>query len=127
MAIGTLPEIIIETYGLDCASPEVKLFPGAIKHMMKRHPGIYETYGNFLQTIIEEPDFVGQNPKEPNSVELIKRLGEDLLIAVKLDPSGYLFLSTMYELNNGEYKIANRLRSGRLKTFDSLLETSEKM
>lgn len=98
------------------------MFPGAIKHIKKRHPGILESFGHLIPEIIEFPDYVGQSPRHPNSVELIKVVSEHLLLAIKLDPSGYLFVSSFYELNNGPYKIKKRLRSGRLVRFTDLLD-----
>lgn len=98
-----------------------KNFPGAIKHIKKRHPGIFEQYYELIPDIIESPDYVGQNPREPStSVELIKLVSEHLLLAVKLDPSGYLYVSTLYDLNNGMIKVQKRLKSGRLIPFNQL-------
>lgn len=120
--VGILPEVIVVRYNLLCSSREVKMFPGAIKHIKKRHPGILESFGHLIPEIIEFPDYVGQSPRHPNSVELIKVVSEHLLLAIKLDPSGYLFVSSFYELNNGPYKIKKRLRSGRLVRFTDLLD-----
>ncbi|AEA19194.1 MULTISPECIES: PBECR2 nuclease fold domain-containing protein [Bacillus] len=119
--VAKLPQIIIDTYNLTCTSNDVKMFPGFIKHVKKQHPGIYEKYSSHIKDIVEHPDYVGQNPKEPNSVELVKILNDHILIAIKLDPSGYLFLSTMFDLKNGPAKIQRRLNSGRLIAYKDLL------
>lgn len=118
--VGTLPQMIIDKYELKCDSTDVQIYPGAIKHIKKRHPGIYEKYSSNLKDIIENPDYVGQNPKEPNSVELIKIINNYILVAIKLDPSGYLFLFSMYDMNNGPVKIQKRLNNGRLIPFKDL-------
>lgn len=121
IVVGTLPQVIVDTYNLTCTSSDVKMFPGFVKHVQKRHPGIYEAYSSHIKDIIEQPDYVGQNPKESNSVELVKILNDHMLIAIKLDPSGYLFLSTMFDLKNGPAKIQKRLNSGRLVAYKDLL------
>lgn len=121
ITVGILPQVIIDKYNLICTSNDVKMYPGAIKHIQKRHPGIYERYSSEMKGIIEQPDYVGQNPKEPNSVELIKIIDQHILIAVKLDPSGYLFLSSLYDMNNGHVKVQKRINSGRLIPFKDLL------
>ncbi|EEM56360.1 MULTISPECIES: PBECR2 nuclease fold domain-containing protein [Bacillus cereus group] len=121
IVVGTLPQVIIDKYELECDSNDVKMYPGAIKHIQRKHPGIYERYSGNIKDIIENPDYVGNNPKEPNSVELIKVIDEHILIAIKLDPSGYLFLSSMYDMNNGPVKVEKRLKSGRLQPYMDLI------
>ncbi|MCL1949960.1 MAG: PBECR2 nuclease fold domain-containing protein [Turicibacter sp.] len=124
--MGKLPQAIITHYGLQCTSQSVWIHSGVIKHINKRHPGVYQQYGKYISDVISNPDFVGQNPTEPNSVELIKVIEESVLIAIKLDPSGYLYLSTFYPLNNGSHKIKKRLKSGRLQIYQDLLADTEK-
>lgn len=104
--------------GVDLPSDEVQMYPGAIRHVQRKHPGIIEQYGHLIPDMIANPDYVGQHPKEENSVELIKVVGPHLLLAIKLDPSGYLFLSTFFELDNGAYKVQKRLKSGRLVPYN---------
>lgn len=96
---------------------KVYIYPGAIKHIKKNHPGIWEQYGHLLPDIIADPDYIGKNPKEPNSIEMYKQINDHLLLAIKLDPSGYLFVSSLYDLNNGHIKIQKRLASGRIVTY----------
>lgn len=119
--VGRLPDSIIKNYNLSCPSNEVLMYPGVIKHLKKRdHYSMFLTYHEQIPDIITSPDYVGQNPKEPNSIELYKVLDDHLLIAIKLDPQGYFFLSSFYDLNNGEHKIQKRLASGRIVEFSSL-------
>jgi hypothetical protein len=96
---------------------EVYIYPGAIKHIKREHAGIWELYGHLLPSIVQEPDYIGKNPKVPNSIELYKQLGDHMLLAIKLDPTGYLFVSSLYELNNAIVKIKKRLASGRIVAY----------
>jgi hypothetical protein len=104
--------------GVEFPVPEVHMYPGAIKHAKKRHPGIIEQYGHLIPDIISNPDYIGQNPKETvPSLELIKLINPHLILAIKLDPSGYLFVGTFFDLKNGPEKVKKRLTSGRLKPY----------
>lgn len=62
--------------------------------------------------IISNPDYAGIHPSEPDSIELVKILNENVLVAIKLDPKGYLYLSSMYALTPS--KVPKRIKNGRL-------------
>lgn len=96
---------------------EVYMFSGSIKHIKKRHPGIWEKHGQEIPNIISSPDFIGMNPSEPNSLELYKHLSEEVLLAIKIDPTGYMFISSFYNLHNASVKINKRLRNGRIVKY----------
>ncbi len=116
--VGTLDiEKIHTLIGVSLQVTEVYIYRGAIKHIKKRHPGIWEAHGQQIPDIIANPDYVGRNPKEADSVELYKYITKDLLLAIKLDPSGYLFVSSLYDLHNAQYKIQKRLSSGRIVIY----------
>lgn len=123
LVIGMLSDKLVNKYELSCSTNEVYLYPGVIKHLKKRGK---DRYSLFLQShphlsnIISNPDYVGQNPKEPNSIELYKQLGDHILVAIKLDPRGYLYMSTFYDLHNSSHKIKKRIRSGRIVHYDSI-------
>lgn len=88
---------------------------GLAKHIQKRHPN---DIGNltYLSAIISAPDYVGHNPKEPNSIELVKTISDNIMVCVKLDSNlGYLYVSSVFPISSG--KMQNRINSGRLKKF----------
>lgn len=67
-----------------------------------------------IQEIIEHPDYVGKNPSEPDSIELVKVYSNNIQIGIKLDSSnGYLYVATLFDIKQS--KIERRLYSGRLK------------
>ena len=103
--------------GIDFPVAEVQIYPGAIRHIKRKHPGIIEQYGHLIPDMIEHPDYVGKNPTEPGSVELIKVVTDSLLLAIKLDPKGYLYVSSLYDLNNAAVKLQKRLKSKRWVPF----------
>lgn len=58
------------------------------------------------------------NPNEngTESIELIKRYKDNVMIGIKLDKDNdYLYVSTMHDIQ--ESKIQRRLHSGRIKEF----------
>ncbi len=88
---------------------------GLSKHILKRHPARIGDI-DLIPTIIAEPDYIGKNPKEPQSIELVKCLEDDLMVCVKLDVKhNYLYVASFFEIS--EAKLANRITSGRLVKF----------
>jgi len=111
--VGTLRQDIIDLLNLKLPAADILMYPGAINHIKKGHMDIFEQYFQSIPDIISNPDYVGTNPTVPNSVELVKVFEDNMLIAVKLDPTGYLYFSSIYDITPG--KLQNRLDSGRLK------------
>jgi phage-Barnase-EndoU-ColicinE5/D-RelE like nuclease3 len=109
--VGYLRQDIIDLLGIPLPAKEILMYPGAIKHMKKR-PEHFEMYFQRIPDIINNPDYIGVHPSELNSIEFVKVLEGNVLVAVKLDPKGYLYLSSMYELTPS--KVPKRLKSGRL-------------
>ena len=86
---------------------------GLEAHVRKRHPA---EVGNLVHvsSIIASPDYIGKNPNEPDSIELVKVLSGNVMVCVKLDSAnGYFFVASVFEISQS--KLNNRLNSGRLK------------
>lgn len=103
--------------GISFSHSDVYIYPGAVKHINKRHPLVWNQYKHHLYDMISNPDYIGVNPSILNSIELYKVLNDTVLLALKLDPSGYVFVSTLYEVNNAAHKIKKRLASGRVQPY----------
>lgn len=89
--------------------------PGLKVHIKKRHPDELENL-RFVPDIIAAPDYVGKNPKEPCSIELVKILQGNVMVCIKLDrDADYLFVASVFEINDS--KLRNRLNSGRLRAL----------
>ena len=83
---------------------------GFAVHIEKRHPECIK-YIPMIPEIICSPDYIGTNQKEPNSIELVKILDQNVLLAIKLDTkAGGLYVASLYEVRDS--KISNRLHSG---------------
>lgn len=86
---------------------------GLEKHISKRHPSCLK-YLSKISEILSSPDYIGINPRESGSFELIKQYNDNILIGIKLDiKNNYYYVATLHDINQS--KINNRLFSGRLK------------
>ena len=84
-----------------------------INHIQLRHPD-FVGYIDKLPEILLNPDYIGKNPKEPDSMELVKVFSDNILVAIKLDvKNNYLYVASLYNISDG--KLHNRIHSGRLK------------
>lgn len=105
-------------YLLDVELPKLEIMRsvGLKTHIEKRHPNCI-SYFDKIQEIIDAPDYVGCNPNEPNSFELVKKYDDNLMIAIKLDmKNNYYYVATLHEVKQS--KVNNRLNSGRLKPLN---------
>jgi hypothetical protein len=67
-------------------------------HVKKRHPACTK-YLEDIALIITSPDYIGVNPREPNSIELVKRFNDNIQIGIKLDTKNdYLYVSTLFRV-----------------------------
>jgi hypothetical protein len=116
--VGSIPECIIKHYSIKCAGLEVYMPPGVLKHLKKQgHWDDFMKYHQDIPDMIAIPDYAGQNPKEPNTVELYKVVSDHVILPIKFNMDTGLFLSSFYILDNGADKIQKRLRSNRIHPF----------
>ena len=94
---------------------QIVMSGGLKKHIAKNHPDCLQ-YMPDIREIITSPDYVGHNPKEPDSVEYVKQLGANLLVAVKLDAkNNRMYVASLYDISPA--KLSKRIASGRLVRF----------
>lgn len=118
--VGIIPECIINHYSIQCASLEVYMPPGVLKHLQKRnHWNDFLTYHQDIPGMIAAPDYAGQNPKEPHTIEIYKVLNDHVILPIKLNAESGLFMGSFYILDNGASKIQGRLRSKRIHPFST--------
>ena len=100
---------------LNIALPCADIFrsDGLYKHVQKRHPECIK-YLNKIPDMINNPDYIGTNAKENNSIEFVKCYTENVLVAVKLDiKDNYLYVASCYTISSG--KLQRRVNNNRLK------------
>lgn len=99
---------------------EVYISPGAKRHILNKHK---EALGEYItedliasiEQIIKEPEYVGRHPnKQGTSIELVKKIGKNILVAIEVDlKENYIYVASMYPITQG--KLENRINSGRFK------------
>jgi len=111
--VGYLEKSIIDLIKVKLSPGEIKLFSGGIKHIRKKRPDFFDKYLSEIPSIISRPDYIGSNPKYPNSIEYIKKIEENVLVAVRLDnKKSVLSIATMYPITESKIKrmvIKNRI------------------
>lgn len=89
---------------------------GLAAHVKNHHPQNGMAHLSCIPSIIQSPDYIGKHPKEPDSIELVKDVGDNVMVCIKLDSkNGYLYVASVFEISQG--KLNNRLNSGRLKKY----------
>jgi hypothetical protein len=104
---------------IDFKKGNVFISNGAIKHIKRKHSHelsekVLKNLIKTIEEIIKNPDLVGKHPKKKDSIEFVKRIDDNILLAIKTDKvNNYLYVSTLFPIK--ESKIKSRLHSGRLK------------
>ena len=117
LRVGSFTEKFNNVLGTNMEPLEIFQSKGLPAHMVKRKHYKCLKYIDYIPDIIANPDYIGINPNESgDSIELVKRYEDNVLLGIKLDTEGqYLYVSTMYDVR--ESKVYRRLHSGRLKQF----------
>ena len=116
--VGNYNSAFNDILGIDISESEIFRSKGLPAHMLKRHHERCLKYIDYIPDIICCPDYIGINPNETDtqSIELIKRYKDNVLIGIKLDKDNdYLYVSTVHDIT--ESKIQRRLHSGRFKEY----------
>lgn len=117
--LGELPiDLIEKTIGIDdnIHEGEVVLTKGAKKHIEDKHLVDYERYGRLLPDIIAHPTFLGDDFRNKNKIEFIKKVsgGDNILVAVSLElNNGYYHVASFYCIS--QEKIDNRIMKKTIK------------
>ena len=88
---------------------------GLATHVQKRHPS---ELGNlaYISLVISSPDYIGHNPNEPDSIELVKTISDNVMVCLKLDKDeNHMYVASVFNIT--ESKLRNRIKSGRLKQY----------
>jgi len=114
--VGYLDQKIIILLELDVQPSDIFLGQSNIMHMQKEHPEDFSKYFSFLPQILISPDYVGKHPSK-GSIEFIKQLDENVLVAVRASQSGKLFVRSIYVIN--KEKLARYIDSGTTVKVDT--------
>ncbi len=123
--VGEYLERFNEILGINITQKDIYRSKGLPSHMLKRNHYKCLKYIDYIPEIIRTPDYIGINPNENgnDSIELIKRYRDNVLIGIKVDKNkDHLYVSTMHDIQ--ESKIQRRLHSGRIINFPIDSETN---
>ena len=118
------PELVLnigieyaDKYGLskDFVGKKIVMYPDRLSHIEKHvdeftSRGIYTAVVLNMNMILQEPDFICKNEKN-SSLEVIKKFGDNILIAIRISESSTLKIRTLYPINQTKY---NKLKSQAL-------------
>lgn len=80
IVVGKMNEKLNKAAGTELPNIEIYCSIGLSIHLVKRSHQNCLKYIDSIPEIINNPDFAGKNPKEPNSIELVKKLEMDKII-----------------------------------------------
>lgn len=94
--------------------------------MESEHPEDFKQYGDKIEDIINNPDYIAQKPNKKNSaIEYIKVFNNEeddyVLVAVRATGAGTLFARTLFVMDPEKvykYKNKNALKPYKDKTFN---------
>jgi len=116
--IGELNKFIIDRFKLDFMEGQpIYIGESNLNHMKAEHPKDFEIYGDKIEEIIRNPDYIAKHPKKKNSaIEYIKiyknENNDHVLVAVRATGAGTLFARTLFVMDKEKvekYKNKNAL------------------
>jgi hypothetical protein len=112
LKVGYLKKSIIDKLKINLNPGEIYLLQGGLKHIERKRKNFFQEYINLLPDVIKNPDYIGTNPKYKNSVEFIKKVKKNVLVAIRSNEFGTLSVVTMFEVTNA--KINRMLKHNRI-------------
>ncbi len=106
--VGQITQNVINTFSVNLAEGQ-PIFCGESNknHMKSEHPEDFEKYGDKIEDIIRNPDFIAKHPKK-DSIEYIKiykdHNDDHVLVAVRATGSGTLFARTLFVMDSEKVK-----------------------
>lgn len=105
--VGTLSDKVIKEFNLTYElEQEIYCGEDNKQHMMDKHPEDFDKYGDKLEEIINNPDYIAKHPKK-DSIEFVKEFKVDddyVLVAVRATGSGVLFARTLFIMDDEKVK-----------------------
>ncbi len=119
--IGTIKKEIIDILGLNLKyDTPIYIGESNYRHILEKHKSDFIKFGVYIDNIIENPDFVGINPKD-KSIEYVKEFkieDEFVKVAIRVSGKGNYFVKSMYSIP--EYKVKKFLHIKRFKKLTNL-------
>ncbi|MCL2019712.1 MAG: PBECR2 nuclease fold domain-containing protein [Oscillospiraceae bacterium] len=124
--VGSYNTAINDILGVKIDEQTIYRSKGLPAHMVKQRHFNCLKHIDDIPEIILNPDYIGLHIESDDafSVEYIKVLKRNVLVAVKIDgKSDYLYVATVHDIQ--ESKLQRRLHSGRFKKIENISEENE--
>ena len=116
--IGNLNKFIIDEFHLNLKEGQpIYIGESNLNHMKSEHPEDFKIYGDKIEEIINNPDYIAKHPNKKNSaieyIKIYKNENNDyVLVAVRATGAGTLFARTLFVIDKEKvekYKNKNAL------------------
>ena len=119
--ISSISNKLLNKYKIQIEDFNIYIHSGTFKHIQKRHPEI-ESPRKVIEEVLKAPDYIGQHPIEKNSIEFVKKIDNNYLVAIKIDKKTTKFIvATTYSISEG--KLKKHLESKRLLLSEEFIKT----
>ena len=125
--IGRLSKDIISLLNLNREECDIILWEDRFKYVEKhiqhfKSKEDYEKHIASIPDIIENPDYVGKHPKN-NSIQYIKRIGELMIVAIRIKKKGNMAFRSAYPLS--EEQLKDYIKSGTVFELKNDVDNQE--
>lgn len=110
--VGEISDVVINILNLSL-DPDTPIFVGQtnLDHMISEHPEDFEKYGEKLEEILDNPDYIAKHPNK-DSIEYIKVFYDEekndyVLVAVRATKTGIYYARTLFVMGDEKVKKYN--------------------
>ena len=118
--VGKLDKNIYKCIGEAFVTDEVIMTDEQLQHIKERHPDVYDNTLEYVEMILQNPDYVIEDTKHRHSAMVIKRIETEkkhslllLRVCTAQDPAGYKnSIITSWEIS--ERRLQNYIRNKKV-------------
>lgn len=100
--VGELSPKVIKSLCLPCPPGPIYIGRSNIIHIRESHPDIFRAHLQDIPDIIACPDYIAIHPYW-HSIEYIKQMDILLMVAVRGNPAGKLFVKSLFKASMQDY------------------------
>jgi len=113
---------IINYFNLGCSPCDIVLWADRLKYTEKHKSDFkseeeYHKHIEEIPNIIGNPDYIGLHPSN-NSIQYVKKINENMLIGIRLKPTGDLNFRSTYPIS--QEKLDSYLKAGTLVEYKKI-------
>lgn len=117
--VGNITQKVIDTFGGNLKEGQPIICGESNKeHMKSEHPKDFAKYGDKIEEIIENPDFIAKHPKNGSIqyIKIYKNENDDyVMVAIRASGSGTLYAKTLFVMDPA--KVARYVNKNALKPY----------